>query len=192
MISNEKLVAFIKGNPVVVICAVLAVLLIAGSYFRSSSIPESESLLEERSALGQRIDANITNGVQLTEQLAALVSAREDIENRMVKPDELAKNQQYFYKLETETGVKLVGLRQNPIAPAKPGAPASKNAYFPVGYEVVARGDYEKVLDFLRRLEAGQRYCRVNSASLTLVGDASKDRSGDVNIILGLELLGQP
>jgi hypothetical protein len=192
MITNEQVTTFVKGNPVVVLCAVLAIALAAASYYRSDYIPKAETLLEERSKLGQRLDANIKNGVQLSEQLAALVAAREEIETRLVRPDELAKNQQYFYKLEAETGVKLVGLRQNPLPAPKPGAPASKASYFPVGYEVVARGEYPKVMDFLRRLERGQRYCRVTTATVSLIGDATRDRGGEVNIILGLDLLGQP
>jgi hypothetical protein len=192
MISNEKVVTFVKGNPVVVLCGAAAVALIAASYFRSSYIPEADALLEERSALGQKIDANIKNGVGLSDQLASMVAAREEIESRLVHPDELAKNQQYFYKLEAETGVKLVGLRQMPAPLLKPGTAAAKNAYIPVGYEVVARGEYAKLMEFLRRIESGQRYCRVNSAAISPLGDTSRGRGGDLNIILGLDLLGLP
>jgi hypothetical protein len=190
MISNEQVTTFVKDNPVAVACAALAIVLGVGIYFRGNNIPEAERLLDEKSSLGQRIDANIKNGVQLPEQLAAITAARQEIEERLVHPDELAKNQQYFYKLEADTGIKLVDLRQNPMP--KIVAKGPKMNYVPVGYSVVVRGDYAKLLDFLRRLESGQRFCRVATANLNLGGASDKDRAGDLTVSLGLELLGQP
>ncbi|MDB6167996.1 MAG: hypothetical protein JWM88_860 [Verrucomicrobia bacterium] len=189
MITNEKVTTFVKGNPVSVACGVLALILIAGSYFRAGKLPEAERGLDEKSTLGRRIDTNIKNGAQLPEQLATITTAREEIETRLVRPDELAKNQQYFYKLETDTGVKLVGLRQNSLAAPKAGA--AKANYVPVGYEVVVRGDYAKLLDFIRRVENGPRFCRITIATINVVG-GSRDRPNDLTVTLGLDLLGQP
>ncbi|MBS0661790.1 MAG: hypothetical protein JSR48_00880 [Verrucomicrobia bacterium] len=194
MISNEKLIGFVKAQPVSVACGVLTILLGVGIYFRSDYVADAERVLEEKIALGERIDANLKNGVQLPEQLTALSNSRQQIETRLVRPDELAKNQQIFYKLEADTGIKLVEIRQSPVPPAVMTArTAAKANYFPVGYFVAARGDYNHLIDFLRRIESGQRFSRIISASISLAGSTNKDRStGELMLNLSLELLGQP
>ena len=188
--AAERLVATLKANPISVACGALALALGVGIYFRSDKVPESETILDQKATLGERIDANLKNGVQLSEQFATLVAARQQIESRLVHPDELAKNLQFFYKLEADTGTKLIDLRQNIVQPLKPGTKL-KTFYISVGYAVVVRGDYARLIDFLRRLESGQRFCRVVSATVAVTGSSEKDRANELTLNLGLELLGQ-
>jgi hypothetical protein len=187
----EQIVASLKANPISVACGALALTLGVGIYLRSERVPESEAILEQKTTLGERIDANLKNGVQLAEQFAALSAARQQIEARLIHPDEIAKNLQFFYKLEAETGVKLIDLRQN-VIPTGKAAAKGKTAYAGVGYAVTVRGDYARLLDFLRRLESNQRYCRIMSASVAVGGTTDKDRGGELTLSLNLELLGQP
>ncbi len=191
--TNQQLMAFIKAQPIGFGCGALVVVLGLGIYFRGDMIPDAENLLDQKATLGERLDANLKNGVQLPDQLAAISAAREQMESRLVHPDELAKNQQYFYKLEADTGIKLVDLRQIQPPAQRPGAKTGpKLFYLPVGYSVAVRGNYAHLLDFLRRLETGSRYCRVMSATVNLAGPTDKDRASDLTLNLGLELLGQP
>jgi hypothetical protein len=190
--AAEPVIATLKANPISVVCGALALTLAVGIYLRSGRVPEGEALLEQKVTQGERIDANLKNGVQLADQFAAITTARKEIEARLIRPDELAKNLQFFYKLEADTGTKLVELRQNVIPTGKPGAKL-KTAYMGVGYGVAVRGDYVRLLDFLRRLESGQRFCRV--MTLTLVGTgggAEGTRGNELTLNLSLELLGQP
>jgi hypothetical protein len=189
--TAEQLVSLLKANPISVACGALALTLGVGIYFRSDRVPESEALLDERASLGERIDVNINNGVQLADQYAAIVAARQQIEARLIHPDEIAKNLQYFYKVEAETGTKLLDLRQNQMQAGKPGA-KSKSSYISVGYSMAVRGDYVRLLDFLRHLESGQRFCRVTSVTIGVIGSTEKDRANELTLNLGLELLGQP
>jgi len=189
--ATEQLVAALKANPISVACGALALALAVGIYFRSDKVPDSETILDQRATLGERIDANLKNGVQLSEQFAAIAAARQQIEARLVHPDELAKNLQFFYKLEADTGTKLIDLRQNIIPQFKPGTKL-KTFYLGVGFAVTVRGDYARLLDFLRRLESGQRFCRVMSATVAVSGVTEKDRANELTLNLGLELLGQP
>lgn len=186
--AGEPLVATLKANPISVACGALALTLGVGIYLRSSRVPESEALLDEKASLGERIDANLKNGVQLAEQYSAIATSRKEIEARLIHPDELAKNLQFFYKLEADTGTKLVDLRQNNLS-GKPGK--AKMFYTPVGYAVIVRGEYSRVLDLLRRLESGQRFCRINTINVTVGGSSDKERGGDLTLNISLELLGQ-
>ncbi len=189
MMTNEQLVAFLKAEPISVGCAALSLLLGLGIYFRGDLVPEAEELLDQTATLGERLDANLKNGVQLPEQLAAITAARQQIEARLVHPDELAKNLQFFYKLEAATNTKLVDISQNQNTPGRSGP---KMTYLPVGYSVAVRGDYTHILEFLRRLESGQRFCRVNTVNVGILGGSDKGRASELTINLGLELLGQP
>ena len=186
--AAEPLVATLKANPISVACGALALTLVAGIYLRSTRVPESEALLEQKATQGERIDANLKNGIQLSEQYAAITAARKEIDARLIKSDEIAKNLQFFYKLEAETGVKLVDLSQS----TQGRASASKTSYRGVAYLVAVRGDYVRILEFLRRLESRQRFCRVMTATVGVGGGTERERSGDLTINLTLELLGLP
>ena len=132
------------------------------------------------------MNANVKNAAQLPEQLAALTEARADIEKRIIRNDNLAQNLQYFYRLEADTGVKILTLRQNSLAPAKPDV---KNPLVGIGFTVSFQGPYLTVLEFLRRLESGAHYCRVTAAGMTTTGG---NRTGPITVSVSLELLGQP
>lgn len=187
--AAEQLVASLKANPISVACGALALTLAVGIYLRSGRVPEGEALLDQKATLGERIDANLKNGVQLADQYAAISASRKEIENRLIRSDEIAKNLQFFYKLEAETGVKLVDLRQS-TSGAK--APKTGTFYRGVAYTVSVRGDFVRILDFLRRLESGQRFCRINTATVGVSGDSDRDRGNELTINLNLELLGLP
>ena len=189
--STEQLIAFIKARPISVACGLISLALAVGIYLRGDGIPEGEALLDQKASLGERLDANLKNGVQLAEQFAVVSTARQQIESRLIHPDELAKNLQFFYKLEADTSTKLIDLRQNQFS-IKSGAKPGAVNYINVGFAVAVRGDYPHLLDFLRRLESGQRFCRINSATIALLGSTDKDRAGELTLNLGLDLLGQP
>jgi hypothetical protein len=187
MISNEQLFAFVRKNPVTLGCAVLALGLGVAIYLRGQDLPAAESELEQKSTEGRRLALNLKNSAQLNEQVAAMTAALAAIEPRLVHADELANNLQYFYKLESETGTKLADLRQLAASRPKAGKPAGPFA--PVAFSASVQGEYAAVLDFLRRLENGVHYARVNSATITLT---SPDRTGPLMLQLELELLGLP
>jgi hypothetical protein len=191
-ISNEQLLALLKKNPLVTGVVVLSVLLAGAIYYRSDATPEANAALESRSAEGRRLSENIKNSAQLGEHLAALTEANKEINNRLVRVGQLANNLQYFYRLEADTGIKLVDLRQ-----AAPPRTIPSTGKFPVGFTVSVQGPYPQVFDFLRRLESGSHYCRVLTASLVPAEETGGAGTGlmrpsSARLTLNLELLGQP
>jgi hypothetical protein len=186
--TNQELVALVRKNPVVVAGVVLALAFGMASYFRSDGIPTAEADRDAKNAEADRLALNIKHAAQLNEQLAALAAARDAIEPRLIHPGELATNLQYFYKLEAETGTKLVELHQN--APPPTRAPL-KTLFNPVSFSLTVEGDYASVLTFLRRVEGGAHYCRVLSAVMRSTAPTA-DRNDAVRLALGLELLGTP
>lgn len=189
-ISNEQIVAVLKKNPVVSAAVIICVALAAAHYFRSDLIAVTTTQAEERTKEGQRLAANIKNSVQLPEQLARVSAATKEVDSRLVRVGSLANNLQYFYKLEADTGVKLIDLRQTTDS-----ARAAKAGRIPVSFALTLHGEYPQVLDFLRRVESGSHYCRIRTANV-IPFDAGAGSSGlrsdAAKLTLNLELLGVP
>ncbi|MEX2044946.1 MAG: hypothetical protein WD941_06295 [Opitutus sp.] len=183
--TNENLLAVIKKNPIGVACGALAIGLVVAIYFRSGGIPEAEAELAQRLAEADKYAANITYSVSLKEQHDALVDAVKEIDVRLVRASQLGINNQYFFKLESDTGVKMIDFRQGQIAAVR----GPKGAYSPVPFSVSVQGDMVQVVNYLNLIESGTHYCRVISASLTPVGAT---RPGFLSMSLNLELLGLP
>jgi len=188
MISNNQLFSMVRGNPILVGCIVVCAALGAGIYYRSDVLPERQQALEKMTSEGRRLALNVRNGTQLSEQMAALTSARAEIEQRMIRKDELATNLQYFYRLESETGIKLVDLRQG-TSVSGASTVAKGSAFSPVLFNVSVQGEFPVLIDFLRRLENGANYARVVQASTAA---NPPGRSGPLLLQLSVELLGQP
>lgn len=184
--TNEELVALLKKNPVSVGCGVLSLALIAGLYFRSDAIPEAEAELAQKATEAERLAQNIKFSEKLKEQLDAITAANKEIDTRIVRASQVGNNTQYFYKLESETGVKLVDFRPLSVAAAAKG---SKATFMPVGFNVSVQGSLPQILDFLRSLEEGTRYARVLAASLS---GTPANRRGPLTLVVSVELLGLP
>jgi hypothetical protein len=184
--TGEELIAFIRKNLIAVICAVVTVAIGFTIYYRSDALPDAEKVLADKTKEGELLAANIDDSNQLKEQHAAMVEANQVISDRMIQVGQLADNLQYFYRLESETGIKILDLRQNAWNPPPKGAP--KTFFTPVGFLLNAQGDYTKLLDLMRRLETGEHYCRILSCDMKPVDAAT--RGGQLTISVNLELLG--
>jgi hypothetical protein len=110
---------------------------------------------------------------------------RKEFEGRLMKAGQLAVNLQYFYKLEAETEVKLVDVRQNNV-PRN-----ARTQYIGVPFAVTIQGSFAQVTNFLNRLQNGPHFCRINTATFNKVGGENSGNT-DMSLSLALEILGQP
>lgn len=184
--TTEELSGVLRKNPIVVCCAFLSLALAAGIYVRSGEVPGAEAELAQKTKEADRYSANIKNGAQLKEHYDALAAAGKEIEARLVRASQLGVNNQFFFKLENETGVKLIDFRQNGIPAVKGG----KSIYSPVGFSVSVQGEMVSLLRFLRQLESGLHYSRILSA--TCMPSGKEPRRGGLTLTLTIELLGLP
>lgn len=194
--TTKDLTALAKKYPFSAICGGLSLLLAAAFFYRQSALPEAESMLAQKTTESRRLKSNITNSAQLKEHLAALESANAKVAQRLVRAGDLAGNQQYFYKIEAETGVKLTDLRPggNPASAAAKG-PVAKTLYTSVPYSCAVQGTYTQLLDFLSKLEAGEHFQRILSANVSLGGGSADDAAGSADpvltLVIAVEFLGQ-
>lgn len=183
--TKEEAISFVRKNPLGIGCGVLSLLLAGASYWRNGQIPDYEAELTQKSAEGERYASNLKNANLLKEQQEALVAANKAIDGRIIRASQLGRNLQYFYKLESETGVKLTTDPRQAQPVAKKDA---KAAYIYVPYMLSVQGDLSKLLNFLRRLENGTHFCRI----LTITLGSSADRNAPLSLTVSLELLGLP
>ncbi len=190
-IKPKDLGALGKKYPVIIGSAALSLILLVASYLRSGRLHDLSGQAKAKEEALQKILDDIKNGGNLSEQYDALTVATRDLESRLVHSSERARNQQYFYRIESDTGVKEVNLQPITAEPRGPRAP--KTLFTGVGYSITVKGDFRQILDFLVRLENGQHFCRLVSG---VVGrDTPRGGATATNMItltLNLELLGLP
>jgi hypothetical protein len=189
--TTKDVVAFLKKYPVAISCGVLSAVLLAGSYIRNSRASELVTLMRQKEEEGQKILDNIRDGTNLPEQFETLSAATKELEARLVHAPERARNQQYFYRIESDTGVKELSLQPNPSSLAKQRGP--KALYTGISYTITVQGDYRQILNFVGRLESGPHFYRPISASLSRPGQrGGPNSSSAISLSLTLELLGVP
>jgi hypothetical protein len=171
---------FVRRYPFRLFCLLLAVLGAVGIYLLDSKIEAAHAELDQKSVEGARLAANVSYSSQLTSQLEAVSKATETITSRLVSPANLATNLQYFYRLEKETGVELIDVRQNTSSGKAKGGTG-------VAFSVSVKGEYPALLGWLRRVENGPHFARFLSASM----GATADRKGPLTLAVTLELLGE-
>lgn len=182
--TNAELLAFVKKNPISVGCGLLALALTATIYLRAEAIPEAEEVLAQKTVTAERYALNIKYSAQLKDQLESLVGANKEIDARILRATQLGTNTQYFYKLQSDTGVKLLDFRQGTA-----GAPAKGKSFVAIPFSVSVQGTLPQVMNFLRELESGAHYCRILTASCA--GNAGA-RSLPLTLTINLEMLGLP
>jgi hypothetical protein len=179
-IDTNTLVAGVKKYPILFGCSIFVVILVGILYFRLEVLGMQQVELEKYSNEGKRYRSNIVNSAQLQEQLDFLTKANQAVRERTLTANGLALNLQYFYRLESEIGVKYIDLR-----PAGSPRVIKNAAYVPISYIVNVQGAFPQIIAFLKQLEQGAYFCRITSASASGSGNT-------VTVNLTLDLLGVP
>lgn len=191
--TNEDLIALIKKQPVAFLCGFVILASGLTLYFRSEAVDQAASEAQEKEKEFKKIDLNVRSTAGLPEATSEIQAAAKQFEARLVRAPQLANNLQIFYRLETETGLKLLDARQLPVPALRGGE--KRGAYVPVPFQVTVQGTYAQVHEFLRRLENGPHFQRLNQVTITKFsagGDTSFATSGALNANINLELLGTP
>ncbi|QYM79565.1 hypothetical protein K0B96_02810 [Horticoccus luteus] len=188
-LTGPQLLAALKKHPVATLAIAVSIGCAALLYFRQGDSEALTADLEQKTQEGERLEANIKNSTQLTEQSAALSEAMNAVEGRLIRAANLADNLQYFYRLESETGAKLIDLKQT--GAELPAVKGPKPLFQPIGFTVGLRGSYDQVLEFVRKVENGAPFSRIVAATVTSPPE-SLDKGSFVTLSLNVELLGLP
>jgi len=187
-IDTQSIVTSVKKYPILVICGVVGIVLLITLYMRSDLMAVQKAELDKYSAESSRHRANIANSAQLQDQLDFLIQANNAVRDRALSTGGLAQNLQYFYRLEADAGVKYLDIRPGSTRAASTsvGKPAAAAAtYVPLNYIINVQGDFVQIISYLRSLEQGAYFCRINSAMASGSGSI-------ITVNLNLDLLGVP
>jgi len=184
--NATDLVTSVKKHPVVLVCGLICLVCAGLLYYRSEEISDRQAEYATKSAEADTILSNVRNSANLATQVGEIQALSAELEGRLVRAGQLALNQQYFYKLESENEVKLVDIRQ-----ANQSSSRSPNTlYVGIPFSVGVQGNYTNVMAFLGHLETGRYFCRFNSISLS--NSTSDGKSGTMSLSLSIDLLGTP
>jgi len=194
--TGPDLLALLRKNPIAPVAGLIALACGAVLYLRGDAGAAAQGAFDDKEREALKMAANIRAGADLPAQAATLEAAARELEDRLVTASQLANNLQIFYRIENETGIKLLDTpRQGALPPPRPGAP--KTAYVGVPFTVNAQGSFAEIMAFLRRLELGAQFCRFGSISVARAG-ANLDTGGGaahtrpMSGTVSFEFLGQP
>ena len=183
--TSAELSTTLKKHPIGVVCALVSIACGVILYMRAGNIAASHTENESATAEASKMIANVRNSASLVEQAAELEGLSKELDGRLMKAGQLAVNLQYFYKLEAETEIKLVDVRQG-------GLPRNaKSQYIGVPFTVTIQGTFAQVTGFLSRLLSGPHFCRINTATFSKTGGDNTSSTG-MTLALSLDILGQP
>jgi Tfp pilus assembly protein PilO len=178
-----------KKQPISVACGVIAVICGVVLYFSSDTVDEKKGLYDEAAKTAKAITTNVANSKDLPQQVEAMQHAVKDLDSRLIHASQLAINLQYFYRLESDTGVKMTEVHQG--GAGLPRAGSGKANYTAIPFAVNIQGNFKQVLDFVQRVENGSRIARFNSVSFAkAVGENLGPDQFSVS--MGIEFLGTP
>jgi hypothetical protein len=180
--DTQVVLGALRRYPVLSTAVLICIPLAAICFYRADMLIEQQAELEKFQAESSLYRANIVNASQLQQQVDFLAQAKVAIAKRAFRAESLPLNLQYFYKLESDVGIKYLNLNPTgrPAAAAKQGAGGS---YIPLNYSVSVQGSFHQIITYLRCLEQGAYFCRINSASVLSSGSS-------VTLNLDLDLLG--
>ncbi len=185
--NGNDIILLLKKNPVGVTCGIVALLCGVTLYLGAEAIDDSRLKVEASTKQSQLMINNVRNaaGLSLAKQTEAMQRAVKQLDGRLVKASQLATNLQYFYRLESETGVKLTDLRPNQ-APR-----GSSGFYIGVPYTVTLQGTFKQVMEFLQRIESGKHFSKYSAISFNKAAGVEV-ASSVLSVTINIELLGTP
>lgn len=191
--NAADLIAQIRKQPIAFVCGLVILASAAALFLPREAVTNAQSIYDEAEKTLKKIDANVRAAVGLPEATAQMQEAGKQFDSRLVRVPQLANNLQFFYRLESDTGVKLLDARQLGVPPPRTGE--RRGAYVPVPFQVAVQGTYAQVHDFIRRIETGPHFVRFNQVTLNKYstgGDTTFATGGGLSVALNLELLGTP
>lgn len=191
--TGADLLALIKKQPLAFICGLIIIGCGAALFFPREAVTTAQATYEEKEKEFRKIDNNVRASAGLAEAAAEMEAAGKQFDARLVRAPQLANNLQFFYRLESDTGVKLLDARQMPVPPPRPGE--RRGAYVPVPFQVAIQGTFADTHAFLRRLENGPhfvRFAQMTTAKYSTGGDSTFSTGGALSITLTVEMLGTP
>ncbi len=180
--NKELLLAKIKQYPLAVASVGIALVLILVIYMRSGRLPSLEAELEQMETTWDVIQNNDLRAIDMQVHLDTISAATEEIEARLLDPEEKAINYQYIFQLEPKFGVRLDNLQQKDSTDNDVG-----DNFKTVNFDISASGTYKQILNLVYELQNGKFFTRIDRFNFNAVGELEPNL---VQIDLKIAVLG--
>jgi len=181
--TTADLIEKLRRFPVPSIAIAIVVACLVANYFRADVLSVRDAELEEVRDQREQVDLNLVVGSTLDEHATEMRARVAELDARVVQPSELAQNMNYFYQLESATGVGLIDLKQNVLA----DKPVPKNQLGGISYTISLSGQFPQVIGYFNELEKGTRFYRLLNFNLQRGRETTQS---SVSLTLNFELLG--
>ena len=112
MMRFEAFVEFVRRKAILSLSGVVLSACVGVYLFHLDKKADLDSEIEQLDIRMSTILKNLKNSSGLEEDLTLADERIEKLDSRLFDPLELATNYNYFFKIESDTGVRLSGLKQ--------------------------------------------------------------------------------
>ncbi len=189
--SFEVLIEAIKKNLVIAISGLVTATCMTVYVLHMDKKSDLDSEIEQIDIRISTMLKNITNSAGLEEDIEAVESQISELDKRMFQSQELATNYNYFFNIEASTNVSLNDLKQIEIVTEDANQKKRKmpnpivDAYIKIRYHMKATGTYQDLVNFMRTLEGGPSFYRLEKFRLSKSSTGSDELlSMDVSFLM--------
>lgn len=171
--SFEALFETVKKNLVIAISGLVFASCMTVYVLHMDKKSDLDSEIEQIDIRISTMLRNITNSAGLEEDIEVVENQIEQLDKRMFQSQELATNYNYFFNIEASTNVALSDLKQVEIVTEEENRKKRKmpnpvvDSYIKIRYHMKATGSYQDLVNFMRTLEGGPSFYRLEKFRLS-------------------------
>lgn len=186
----EVILALIKKNLAIVCSAVVLIACGVVYWLRMDLKTELEGEKEhlDLKMTGYLRDLKNSNGLE--DDNKEFDAVMEELDSRLFDKQDKGSSLSYFLQIRDESGVRLRGsprpMEYKPVVDKKkPKKPKNNDAsYDIIKYEMVAVGEFSQLVEFLRRLEGGPSFYRLETFEMKPAGRQSGGLALDISLLM--------
>jgi len=164
-----------RQYPILFVCGILTPLLLIILFMRGPKLNNLEEEVARLERQWQNIQRNLERSDNLDEDIEEIEDGLQAINKRLMRVDEVARNSEFFYNLESRAGITFSRFSQGAAGDGEVlNMPIQKLDHFSViPYTIGMRGTLEELLRFTDLLERQEPVIRLEALSLTRAGNES-------------------
>ena len=178
----------IRQYPVLVVSLVIVVLCGTLLIMRGPRISQFQEEITRLEREWNNIQANLERSSGLEADIADLQTGLDQIQARLMHPDEVAANYEFFYSLEKESGVQFLGFSQGiPSDGSALKISKDKLSHFSViPCDITMSGTIRQILTFMNLLDHQDFIIRFDLLNVGVPSDALNSLSDDTKLMTKL------
>ena len=163
----------LEQRPLIFVGGVLSVLALLLMFFASPDISKLKDEYKELSEVEGVMDYNLVNGMLLNDDLKMLNVLNQEIQSRLLNPDDRADIFHYFFSFEDETGVIVEDPREIETIkiPLFENKKKLKDGILSevaiVKYKLDVIGLFPQLLNLINKIQTGHYFARITRLSIS-------------------------